>query len=163
MIEEQRKTERSQRLREETWGSGGTKRKEDRQRERERDGKEEDAWSGQDRRANGGHRTEMASGSAFQYSTLATLGRPTSSGPTALLVLQHPRRLFPSRTHRLILCARSIFFSLSPSASPSLPACLFLTSRERRPPSPPRSHPSQTEAQHPPLDLESFYFAPPHS
>ncbi|TGZ32790.1 Uncharacterized protein DBV15_00914 [Temnothorax longispinosus] len=43
------------------------------------DGKEEDAWSGQDRRANGGHRTEMASGSAFQYSTLATLGHPTSS------------------------------------------------------------------------------------
>lgn len=56
-------------------------RKEGRQRERERYGKEEDAWSGQDRRANGGHRTEMASGSAFQYSTLATLGHPTSSAP----------------------------------------------------------------------------------
>lgn len=39
-------------------------------------GGKEDAWSGQDRRANGGHRTEMASGSAFQYSTLATLGHP---------------------------------------------------------------------------------------
>jgi len=54
-------------------------------REKERaDGKEEDAWSGQDRRANGGHRTEMASGSAFQYSTLATLGHPTSSVPLLL-------------------------------------------------------------------------------
>ncbi|KYN01234.1 hypothetical protein ALC62_07853 [Cyphomyrmex costatus] len=57
------------------------RRKAARQREREGDGKEEDAWSGQDRRANGGHRTEMASGSAFQYSTLATLGHPTSSDP----------------------------------------------------------------------------------
>ena len=39
-------------------------------------GGSKDAWSGQDRRTNGGHRTEMASGSAFQYSTLATLGHP---------------------------------------------------------------------------------------
>ncbi|KYM79980.1 hypothetical protein ALC53_09506 [Atta colombica] len=56
------------------------RRKAVRQREKKID-REKEAWSGQDRRANGGHRTEMASGSAFQYSTLATLGHPTSSDP----------------------------------------------------------------------------------
>ncbi|EFN73149.1 hypothetical protein EAG_15247 [Camponotus floridanus] len=50
------------------------------QREKKTDGEKEGgwkggrwAWSGQDRRTNGGHRTEMASGSAFQYSQQVTL------------------------------------------------------------------------------------------
>lgn len=105
---EERGREKEKRRREERQSKV---RREGRQRERERYGKEEDTWSGQDRRANGGHRTEMASGSAFQYSTLATLGHPTSSAPRLspscpLLVLQHPQRLSPSFPH-LVLCART--------------------------------------------------------
>lgn len=81
----------------------------------------------------------MASGSAFQYSTLATLGHPTSSVPPLplLLVLQHPRRFSPSCTRTSSFCAlSSLFLSfflplyLSPSVFPSLPhGVLFLPSR----------------------------------
>lgn len=54
----------------------------------------EDARSWQDSRANGGHRTEMASGSAFQYSTLATLVEtPLPPAPTSFL---HPLALSPT-------------------------------------------------------------------
>lgn len=54
-------------------------------------------------RANGGHRTEMASGSAFQYSTLATLVEtPLPLAPTSFL---HPPVPFPS--------AATFFFVLS--------------------------------------------------
>lgn len=142
-------------------------------REKEKYGKEEDTWSGQDRRANGGHRTEMASGSAFQYSTLATLGHPTSSAPrlppscppscssassASLSLVPTPR---PLRAY-IYMYTHTFFLSFFTSFLPSLRR-FFLLSRSRRSPSPPRSHPSQTEAQHPPLDLESFYFAPPHS
>lgn len=99
--------------REETRQSGGSgERGNQTERKRERNGKEEDAWCGQDRRANGGHRTEMASGSAFQYSTLATLGHPTSSA-------SHPALpflffsilgvfLFVSHAHTFVLCALSL-------------------------------------------------------
>ncbi|EZA58958.1 hypothetical protein X777_16917 [Ooceraea biroi] len=73
------KTEGSHRQGETRQGGGSGEKRSQTERKREEDGKEEDAWCGQDRRANGGHRTEMASGSAFQYSTLATLGHPTSS------------------------------------------------------------------------------------
>lgn len=152
--------------REEAKRRNGEKR---RQTERKRGvGKEEDAWSGQDRRTNGGHRTEMASGSAFQYSTLATLGHPSLSCPPSpspcssassislsLLLAPAPR---PSRSLSRSL---SIHFSFRLSL-PSLP-CGSFPCPDRCPPSTPRSHPSRTEAQHPPLDLESFYFAPPHS
>lgn len=79
-------------------------------------GGKEDAWSGQDRRANGGHRTEMASGSAFQYSTLATLGHPL---PLRYL----PRSLSVSVYLGLSVC---LFLSLSISVSlclcPPLPS-----------------------------------------
>lgn len=74
----------------------------------------------------------MASGSAFQYSTLATLGHPTSSVPSPLLVLQHPRRLSPSYTRTLSFCTLSslflpFFLSLSFSFCLSIsPARLFL-------------------------------------
>lgn len=71
----------------------------------------EDAWSEQDRRANGGHRTEMASGSAFQYSTLATLGHP-------LLLLS----LAASSSNRLSVA------SLSRSSASSSPSSASLSS-----------------------------------
>jgi len=77
--ERERKTEGSHRRGETRQSGGSEEKRRQTERKREGNGKEEDAWCGQDRRANGGHRTEMASGSAFQYSTLATLGHPTSS------------------------------------------------------------------------------------
>lgn len=116
-------------------------RKEGRQsRKREGDEKEEDAWCGQDRRANGGHRTEMASGSAFQYSTLATLGHPISS--TSHLALAF---LFFS-IHAVFLfvpAPRSLrSFPLSPSfwsSSPVSPTARLSFRPDRRPSSPPGS------------------------
>lgn len=109
-----------------------------RQIKREGDGKEKDAWSGQDRRANGGHRTEMASGSAFQYSTLATLGHPTSSvlssplflffsilGVSLLLLVPAPHP-FALPLFLSSFLSVSLPFSLCPSVSP---ARLFLLYR----------------------------------
>jgi len=98
-----------------------------------------------------------------------------SSASSASLFFLYPHLIFLHSLSSLVLSSFLSFslslslslspfllFSLSPSVFPSLPRGSFFRS-DRRPLSPPRSHPSRTEAQHPPLDLESFYFAPPHS
>lgn len=91
----------------------------------------------------------MASGSAFHYSTLATLGHPSllclSPPLLLLLVLQHPRSLSPSRA-RASSFAFSLPLSTSPSAFPSPPCGSLSPGPDRCPLSTPRSHPSRTEA-----------------
>lgn len=88
----------------------------------------EDTWSEQDRRANGGHRTEMASGSAFQYSTLATLGHPVSSASPSGLPCSSASSAFLSCIASFALFSLSCFYCLADSrrTSSSNRAVLFL-------------------------------------
>lgn len=121
--------------------------------------------SGQDRRANGGHRTEMASGSAFQYSTLATSGHPLSlSPPCSSLSLELLLSSSPPGPPLLLRrrCRRRRYPSL---ARPFCPSLARPRSRRQSPPGSASSSPflrgliPLAGAQHPPLDLESFYYA----
>jgi len=141
--ERERKTEGSHRRGETRQSGGSGEKRRQTERKREGNGKEEDAWCGQDRRANGGHRTEMASGSAFQYSTLATLGHPTSSASHPALPFLFFSilgvSLFVSRSSRSPTLSLSLSLSLSFSLSFSLLGLLYsrLSLSDRPPPSSP--------------------------
>lgn len=108
----------------------------------------EDARSWQDSRANGGHRTEMASGSAFQYSTLATLVEtPLPPAPTSFL---HP--LAPSPLPHRYLFLRPLLVPPLFAHHPSNVRSLSFSSVP--------SHPSRRPGPRNPLVsvLRSFYF-----
>ena len=103
-----------------------------------------------DRRTSGGHRTEMASGSAFQYSTLATLV-PSPLCSFLLFSLQFIlRRIF--LTHRLYLLYPFIFHPslLASLVRPrfNLHKCFYISSIPLfEIPPPPSPHPVRHSAR----------------